>query len=88
MANYLQIPVNKVSSFRMVKFIEWFAVDATETGDGRWVIPVKALKDMRDDILPILENQVNRDKLIVARDYLEARTVLNGNDITWKEPEL
>ncbi len=87
MAKYLQIPANRVSQLT-VKFNSWFAIQPIETDDGRWVIPVYALKQMRDAILPILKEQVDRDKLIVARDYLEARTVLDDSEITWKENEI
>jgi len=87
MAKYLQIPANRVTQLT-VKFNSWFAIEPIETDDGRWVIPVKALKDMRDDILPILKETASRDKLITARDYLEARPVLDESEITWKENEM
>jgi hypothetical protein len=87
MAKYLQIPANRVNQLT-VKFNSWFAIQPIETGDGRWVIPVYALKQMRDAILPILKKTVDRDKLITARDYLEARTILDDSEITWKENEI
>ena len=87
MAKYLQIPANRVNQLT-VKFNSWFAIEPIETGDGRWVIPVRALKEMRDTILPIMKEAVDRDKLIAARDYLDARTVLDESEITWKESEI
>ena len=84
MANYLEIPSQHVDQVKQ-KFTNWFAIEPIETADNRWVIPVQALKAMRDEILPILKDQINIDKLIAARDYLENRTVLNDSVITWKE---
>lgn len=83
MAKYLQISAAHVSQLT-VKFNKWFMIQPIETGDSRWVIPVRALKEMREAVLPVLKDTINRNKLIQARNYLEAMAVLDEVDITWK----
>jgi hypothetical protein len=87
MAKYLEIPEGHVEQ-ATERLVNWFAIQPIETGDGRWVVPVKAVKQLRDELIPKYKKSLSlRTRLIKARDYLERRTVLDESEIVWKEYE-